>query len=52
MLTHLRHFPQPGEAIEYGGYRFTVNDADDRRVTLVAVEQLAAPPEPTDGDGE
>ncbi|HJM75301.1 MAG TPA: hemolysin family protein [Dehalococcoidia bacterium] len=52
VLTHLRHFPQPGEAIEYGGYRFTVNDADDRRVTLVAVEQLAAPPEPTDGDGE
>jgi CBS domain containing-hemolysin-like protein len=50
VLTHLRHFPQPGETIEYGGYRFTVNDADDRRVTLVAVEQLEAPAEPGDGE--
>ncbi|MEE8338171.1 MAG: hemolysin family protein [Dehalococcoidia bacterium] len=48
VLAHLRHFPQPGEAIEYGGYRFTVNDADERRVTLVAVEPL--PPAP-DADG-
>ena len=49
VLVHLRHFPQPGEAIEYGGYRFTVNDADERRVTLVAVEPL--PPAP-DADGD
>ena len=39
-LVYLRRFPQPGESIEHAGYRFTVTDADDRRVTLVTVEQL------------
>ena len=40
VLVYLRHFPQPGESIEHAGYRFTVTDADDRRVTLMTVEQL------------
>jgi len=53
VLSHLGHFPQPGEAIEYGGYRFTVNDGDDRRVTLVAVEKLETLAGPSDAaDGE
>ncbi len=51
VLTHLRHFPKPGETVDYGGYRFTVNDADERRVILVAVERIAAVAE-ADDDGE
>jgi len=40
VLAYLRHFPQAGETIEHRGYRFTVTDADERRVTLVTVEQM------------
>ncbi len=49
VLTHLHHFPQPGEFIDYGGFRFTVNDADERRVTLVAIEQVDQSPAATAG---
>ena len=40
VLAYLRHFPQHGETVEHAGYRFTVTDADERRVTMVTVEQL------------
>ncbi|MEZ4502042.1 MAG: hemolysin family protein [Dehalococcoidia bacterium] len=40
VLAYLRHFPQAGEVVEHAGYRFTVMGADERRVTLVAVEPL------------
>lgn len=48
VLAYLRHFPSQGEHIEHAGHRFTVQAADERRVTLVAVERL---PEPSD-DGD
>jgi putative hemolysin len=38
VLAYLRHFPQVGEVVDHGGYRFTVMAADERRVTLVSVE--------------
>jgi putative hemolysin len=41
VLAYLRHFPEPGEHAEHAGYRFTVLEADDRRITRVAVEYAA-----------
>ncbi len=38
ILAYLRRYPQRGEYIEHAGYRFTVMAADERRITLVAVE--------------
>lgn len=44
VLAYLRHFPQAGEHAEHAGYRFTVLEADDRRITRVAVEPTDARP--------
>ena len=52
LLAHFRHIPQRGEFMDQHGFRFTVMSADERRVTLVAVEPLdeggegAAPTDP------
>jgi putative hemolysin len=43
VLFNLGHFPEPGEWIEYAGFRFTVVEADPRRITSVAVEQASTP---------
>ncbi len=47
VLAYLQHFPARGEEVEHGGYRFSVMAADERRVSLVAVEKL--PEEPREG---
>ena len=44
VLTYLRHFPDTGEHADHAGHRFTVLEADDRKVTRVRVERL--PDEP------
>jgi len=44
VLAYLRHFPQAGEHAEHAGYRFTVLEADDRRIIRVAVEPTGARP--------
>ena len=36
--------PAPGESIESGGYRFTVEDTDGRRINLIALEKLEDEP--------
>ena len=40
VLAYLRRFPLRGESMEHGGHRFIVMAADERKVTLVAVEAL------------
>ena len=40
LLAHFRHIPERGEFMDQHGFRFTVMGADERRVTLVAVEPL------------
>lgn len=40
VLAYLRHLPERGESIEHQGYRFTVMGADERRITLVAVDPI------------
>jgi putative hemolysin len=40
VLAYLRHFPERGEFAEHAGYRFTVLEADARRITRVAVEHI------------
>lgn len=34
--------PQPGESLEHGGYRFTVDETDGRRIVRLHVEEIAA----------
>ena len=43
LLAQLGHIPSVGEAIEYGGRRFTVAERAGQRIARVRVEQLAAP---------
>jgi CBS domain containing-hemolysin-like protein len=40
MLEELQHIPVRGEAIEYQGLRLSVVAADNRRIKLVAIEQV------------
>ncbi len=46
MLAKLRHMPTRGESVTHSGYRFTVMGADERRVSLVAVESAKDGDEP------
>ena len=39
ILAELKRFPEPDEAVVYRGYRFTVVEADDRRITQVRIER-------------
>ncbi|MDA0270493.1 MAG: hemolysin family protein [Chloroflexi bacterium] len=45
ILHYLRHFPERGEYADHGGFRFTVLDADDRRITSVSIERTPEPEE-------
>ena len=40
ILAELKRFPDEGEALVYRGYRFTVVEADDRRITQVRIEHV------------
>ncbi|MPZ99419.1 MAG: DUF21 domain-containing protein [Dehalococcoidia bacterium] len=40
VLYYTRRFPEPGESVDHKGCRFTVLEADERRVRRVAVERL------------
>lgn len=40
ILAVTKRFPEQGEAVEYRGYRFTVLERDDRRITRVAIERI------------
>ncbi|MFQ5381167.1 MAG: hemolysin family protein [Dehalococcoidia bacterium] len=42
VLSYLHHFPAPGEHVDHGGFRFTVVEADSRRIKQVRVEPYAA----------
>jgi len=42
ILAYLHRFPEPGEFVEHAGYRFTVLEFDERRITRVAVEPAAS----------
>jgi CBS domain containing-hemolysin-like protein len=44
--------PSPGDAIEVGGLRLTVESTDGRRVGKVLVTRLLEQQEPSEGDGE
>jgi magnesium and cobalt transporter len=46
LLKAFGHLPTRGESIEYGGFRFRVIRADQRRLQLLRVTQLAVPAEP------
>ena len=52
ILTRLRRIPQRGESVELAGYRLTVMGADERRISLVAVEQLDRGSEVSASDAE
>jgi CBS domain containing-hemolysin-like protein len=39
MIETLEHFPEKGESFEWNGYRMTVLDADDHRVSKVMAEK-------------
>ena len=45
VLAYLRRFPLRGESVVHGGHRFIVMAADERKITLVAVEALPEQPE-------
>ncbi|MCA9855523.1 MAG: hypothetical protein KC482_18375, partial [Dehalococcoidia bacterium] len=40
LLEELQHIPARGESIEYQGLRLSVVAADNRRIKLVAIEQV------------
>ena len=40
LLAELKRFPVTGEAVDYRGYRFTVVESDDRRITQVRIERV------------
>ncbi len=40
VLAYLRRFPEAGEFADHAGHRFTVLEADERRITRVAVERV------------
>ena len=42
VLAGLRHLPRRGEFVDHQGFRFTVMAADERRVSLVAIEPISA----------
>jgi putative hemolysin len=44
LVSEFGRIPQAGEALEHEGVRFTVDDADERRVVTVLAELVAAPP--------
>jgi CBS domain containing-hemolysin-like protein len=44
LLYKLGHIPAPGEAVEYEGRRFTVEEVERNRITKVKVERLAQQP--------
>jgi CBS domain containing-hemolysin-like protein len=48
----LEHVPEPGEAVELGGFRFTAEELDGRRIKLVRVSRLPVVerPEPATGN--
>jgi CBS domain containing-hemolysin-like protein len=46
----LGHVPHEGECVEYGGYRFTADKVEGRRISSVRVAPLVAPSEPTAGN--
>jgi putative hemolysin len=43
LLYKLGHIPKPGEAVEYEGRRFTVEEVNRNRITRVRVERITAP---------
>jgi putative hemolysin len=48
VLYQLGYIPKTSEFFEWGGYRFEVVDMDGNRIDRILVEQLPAPPEPTE----
>jgi putative hemolysin len=43
LLYKLGHIPRPGEAVEYEGRRFIVEEVERNRITRVKVEKIPAP---------
>ena len=40
MLSQLQRIPKGGEIIQYGDYKFTIVDMEDRRIAKVKVEKV------------
>jgi putative hemolysin len=43
LLFQLGYIPKPGNAVEYGGRRFTILDMDHNRISRVKIERLPEP---------
>ena len=51
LLYKLGNIPQAGEAVEYGGRRYTVLEMDRNRIARVRIEKTAAPEAPVKTPG-
>lgn len=49
VMARLRHIPKEGEFIEEAGYRFTIEQATERRVVNLRVERLGSQASPKNG---
>ena len=45
MLVQLDRLPELGDSFEFAGYRFTVEEIEERRISLVKVERVSDPKE-------
>lgn len=52
LLTHLGREPEPGDEVEWGGYRFRVEETDRFRITVVRAWRLEAPDPEEDDEKE
>ncbi|HTC36693.1 MAG TPA: hemolysin family protein [Bryobacteraceae bacterium] len=44
LLFQLGYIPKPGDALKYGGRKFTILGMDHNRISRVGIERLAEPP--------
>lgn len=45
MLVQLDRLPELGDSFEFAGYRFTVEEIEERRISLVKIERVSNPKE-------
>jgi putative hemolysin len=50
VLSRLQRVPAVGDAFEYDGHRFTVEEMEGRRIAKVMIEKLEAAPAGKSGD--
>jgi CBS domain containing-hemolysin-like protein len=47
----LEHVPEPGESVDFDGWRFTVEEVEGRRIRLVRVSTIVAGSADADANG-